>query len=109
MINNTSKFINFIEKVLNNNFDYFSELKTMKTNNLHKMKIKILDDFKIEYKQSHCNLDKIFQEDIQQFIQKFKEGFTLDTNILYDVSKQIEIDYFFEKYNKSKAKLYYSI
>ncbi len=109
MINNTSKFISLIKKVLADNVDYFKNLEKIKTYDLHKMKIQILDDCNIEYKQPYYNLDKIFQNNIIEFIENKKDEFTASITILDDISKQIEIDYHLNKYDKDTAFLYHSV
>ncbi|RLA07948.1 MAG: hypothetical protein DRQ51_04225 [Gammaproteobacteria bacterium] len=109
MINNTDKFITLIKIVLNSNIDYFNKLEAIKSNNLQKVKNKILDDYDIKYEQQNYNLDNIFQENIKLFIEKSKKDFTMDMSVLDNILKQIEIDYYFKKYDKDTAKLYYSI
>lgn len=109
MINNTSNFLIFIDQILNENTEYFKELETIRTNDLRNVKVKILNDLQIFYEQPYCDLTKIFQEHIKVFIWNKKEKFTMSSEILKQISKQIEIDYLLGKHTKEKAQLYYSI
>jgi hypothetical protein len=60
MKNNTLNFINIVNLVVKENKEYFSILEKIKTNNIQKFKINILDDLQIvELILTLCLLTKI--------------------------------------------------
>jgi len=109
MINYTNKFTKLTDKVLKENKEYFLILDEIKKNDIQKLKIKILKDYDLSYEQSHFDLSKIFENHIKEFILNKKEKFSINTNILKNISKQVEIDYLLKKISKTKAQFYNSI
>lgn len=109
MKNNTSFFINIIDKVLSDNQNYFQELNDIKIKDLQKLKTTILDDLEIGYEKPYFDLNEALQNHIKHFISERKDDFSMDTNILEKISTQIELDYLAKKIEKNKAQLYHSI
>lgn len=117
MKNHTKDFINLIEKVLDENNEYFKELNNIKQVDKKELIIKIFENNKLnlnDYKDANGEipyliLEKPFEVHIKEFILSFKDCFSINVEILKDISKQIEIDYLLKKICKEKAKFYYSI
>lgn len=117
MKNHTKDFINLIEKVLDENNEYFKELNNIKQVDKKDLIIKIfennnlnLNDYKDDNgKIPYLVLGKPFKVHIKEFILSFKDNFSINIEILKDISKQIEIDYLLKNISKEKAKFYYSI
>ncbi len=109
MKNNTLNFIHIINLVIKENKEYFSILEEMKTKNIQKFKINILNDFQIPYEEIYFDLNKIFQNHIKEFILNRKKDFSMNTESLRNISTQIEIDYLLEKLSKDEAQFYHSI
>jgi hypothetical protein len=115
--NHTKDFINLIEKVLDENNGYFKELNNIKQVDKKKLIIKIFENNKLnlnDYKDDNGEihyliLEKPFEVHIKEFILSFENCFSINVEILKDISKQIEIDYLLKKISKEKAKFYYSI
>ena len=109
MRNNTFNFIKIVNTILEENKEYFSILEKIKSNDIQKLRTKILDDFKIPYKEAYYDLYKIFQNHIKEYILNKKEYFSMNTENLKNISKQIEIDYLLKKLSKDKAQFYHSL
>ncbi|MFX4231355.1 hypothetical protein ACOL3I_07700 [Aliarcobacter butzleri] len=117
MKNYTKDFIDLIEKVLDENNEYFKELNNIKQVDKKELIIKIFENNKLnlnDYKDDNGEipyliLEKPFKVHIKEFILSFKDCFSINVEILKDISKQIEIDYLLKKICKEKAKFYYSI
>lgn len=117
MKNHTKDFINLIEKVLDENNEYFKELNNIKQVDKKDLIIKIFENNKLnlnDYKDDNGKipylvLGKPFEVHIKEFILSFKDNFSINIEILKDISKQIEIDYSLKNISKEKAKFYCSI
>ena len=117
MENHTKDFINLIEKVLDENSEYFKELNNIKQVDKKELIINIFENNKLnlnDYKDDNGEihyliLEKPFEVHIKEFILSFEDCFSINVEILKDISKQIEIDYLLKKISKEKAKFYYSI
>lgn len=117
MENHTKDFINLIEKVLDENNEYFKELNNIKQVDKKDLIIKIFENNKLnlnDYKDDNGEipylvLGKPFKVHIKEFILSFKDSFSINVEILKDISKQIEIDYLLKNISKEKAKFYCSI
>lgn len=117
MKNYTKDFIDLIEKVLDENNEYFKELNSIKQVSKKELIIKIFENNKLnldDYKNNdgeipYLILENPFKVYIKEFILSFKDSFCMNVEILKNISKQIEIDYLLKKISKEKAKFYYSI
>ncbi|AXX93621.1 hypothetical protein CPU12_10970 [Malaciobacter molluscorum LMG 25693] len=117
MENHTKDFINLIEKVLDENNEYFKELNNIKQEDKKELIIKIFENNKLnlnDYKDDNGEipyliLGKPFEVHIKKFILSFKDSFSINVEILKDISKQIEIDYLLKTISKEKANFYWSI
>lgn len=117
MENHTKDFINLIEKVLDENNEYFKELNNIKQVDKKELIIKIFENNKLnlnDYKDDNGEipyliLGKPFEVHIKEFILSFKDSFSINVEILKDISKQIQIDYLLKNISKEKAKFYCSI
>lgn len=117
MINYTKDFIDLIEKVLDENKEYFKDLNNIKQVDKKELIIKVFENNKLnlnDYKDDNVGipyliLGKPFEVHIKEFILSFKDSFSINVEILKDISKQIEIDYLLKNISKEKAKFYCSI
>lgn len=107
--NDTQRFINLVNDVLDNEKSHFNELENIKTIGFPSIEKKILNDYKIYQSNNDVKPQDLFIEHIKQFILSNKDNFTMDTNTLYNISKQIHIDHLMNNKKLEKAHIYYSL
>ena len=109
--NNTKYFITLVDEVLVAENNYFKALENAKqTKGYPYIQKKILDDCNVPYHaNTHNDNNKLFSEHIKEFILSHEDIFTMNTNILFDITKQIHIDYLLNIEKPKKAHIYYSL
>lgn len=103
--NYTNVFINLVDDVLFEEKAFFEELEQDKI----MIEKKIFEHFKIFYNSNQNNMKELFKEYIKEFILMNKNNFTMSTSKLFDISKQIHIDYLLGDCKEERFNIYYSI
>ena len=93
--NNTNKFITFVDNVLLNEATFFNELKEEKERikSYPHLQKRIFEHYNISYEASRKNTKDLFEEHIKEYILENKDSFIMNIDILYNISKQLHIDY----------------
>lgn len=109
--NNTKTFIELVDCVVENERYYFQEIDIFKsTHGYPDLKKKILIDNGIPISfETNYELDESYKNHIKTFIDSSIDSQCINTKILYDISRQVQIDYLLEIISGDKAKLYYSL
>lgn len=109
--NYTSQFITLINNVLLKEDFFFNELKEEKERikSYPHLQKRILEHYNITYETNRNNAKEVFTEHIKTFILENEESFSMNINILYNVSKQLHIDYLLNDGKDEKYIIYYSL
>ena len=109
MRNNTHTFINIVNQTMETNEKYFSYLEKVKIENNHEFIQKITSDLNIHHDGTNFNFCEALKKHIEDFILNEEEHFSMNVNVLKNISNQLEIDYLSKKISKELAHHYYSI
>lgn len=109
--NNTNKFITLVDNVLLNEATFFNELKEEKERikSYPHLQKRIFEHYNISYKASRNNAKDLFKEHIKEYILANKNSFTMNIDILHNISKQLNIDYLLNDSKDEKYIIYYSL
>lgn len=94
---------------MKNNEQYFSCLEKIKIENARELKQKILNDLNIHQEGLNFNLNEFLKSHIKDFVLSGEDHLPMSTNILKDISTQLEVDYLLNNISKEVAYSYYSI
>lgn len=109
--NYTNQFIKLVANVLSKEASIFSELKEDKERikSYPHLQKRIFEHYNITYETNRNNAKEVFTEHIKKFILENEESFSMNINILYNVSKQLHIDYLLNDGKDEKYIIYYSL
>lgn len=109
--NYTNQFIKLVDNVLSKETSIFSDLKEEKERikSYPHLQKRILELYNIKYETNRNNAKEVFTEHIKTFILENEESFSMNINILYNVSKQLHIDYLLNDGKDEKYIIYYSL
>lgn len=94
---------------MKNNEQYFSSLEEIKIEHAGEFEKKILSDLNIHPKVQNFSFSEILKSHIKDFILGEENLLCMNTNILKDISNQLEIDYLLNRISKEAAHTYVSI
>ncbi|MGF1912632.1 hypothetical protein L4D17_03640 [Vibrio splendidus] len=109
MQNNTHAFIKIVKQTMKNNEQYFSCLEKIKIENARELKQKILNELNIHQEGLNFNLNEFLKSHIKDFVLSGEYHLPMSTNVLKDISTQLEVDYLLNNISKEVAYSYYSI
>ncbi|WP_067219269.1 hypothetical protein [Marinomonas gallaica] len=109
MKNNTHEFIKIVKQAMKNNEQYFSCLEKIKIENEKELEQKILNDLNIHQEGLNFNLNEILKSHVKDFVLSGEDHLPMSTNVLKDISTQLEVDYLLKNISKEVAYSYYSI
>lgn len=103
MINNTSLFLELVDEVKRENQNYFTELRQIKERCILVLKEKIFNDFELVDNKKGIVDTKPFEMLIKNYILSKKDNFSIETQVLDNISTQLEIEYLLNRREKADA------
>ncbi len=109
MENHTFKFKTLVDMTVGEHASFYEELKNLKSDTSSLQK-KIAQDLGLNYQhfQNHPDFTENIKEHIQNYLIENKQA-SMNVEVLKQISKQVEIDYYLKNITEDEAKLYRTI
>ncbi|AXX95736.1 hypothetical protein [Arcobacter ellisii] len=110
-INYTHIFIDLVNELLASEQEYFQKIKTIKETkkSFPELRKIILNDYNISIESYEFNDNELFKNHIKQFILDSSDIFDINVDTLFNISKQVQVEYLLENISEKDAKLYYAL